>query len=47
MIDVMDGITGEDADMALVYEQGEGGKFMGIFTESDYINVSLCWVCDL
>lgn len=40
MIDVMDGITGEDADMALVYEQGEGGKFMGIFTESDYINFS-------
>ena len=36
VIDVMEGITAGDEDVALVYDNSE---LMGIFTESDYINV--------
>ena len=38
VIDVMAGITSGDEDVALVYENA---KLLGIFTESDYINVSI------
>jgi hypothetical protein len=39
--DVMDEITNGKADVALVFEDGENGKLEGIFTETDYIEVSL------
>ncbi len=39
--DVMDEITGGNADVALVFEDGEDGKLAGIFTETDYIEVRL------
>ena len=38
--DVMDEITNGEADVALVFEEGENGKLEGIFTETDYILVS-------
>ena len=46
VIDVMAGITSGDEDVALVYENA---KLLGIFTESDYINVSIIWcmACDV
>ena len=37
VIDVMGGITGGTEDVALIYE---GTELLGIFTESDYIDVS-------
>ncbi len=37
--DVMDEITNGNADVALVFEDGEDGKLVGIFTETDYIEV--------
>ena len=37
VIDVMGGITNGSEDVALIYENGE---LLGIFTETDYINVS-------
>ena len=37
VIDVMGGITNGSEDVALIYEKGE---LLGIFTETDYINVS-------
>eukprot|EP00536_Pseudo-nitzschia_multiseries_P002004 jgi/Psemu1/182566/e_gw1.26.154.1 len=39
--DVMDEITNGKADVALVFEDGEGGKLKGIFTETDYIEFSM------
>jgi hypothetical protein len=43
VIDVMGGITEGQLDAALVYDQNE---LLGIFTESDYIKVSLCvYIC--
>lgn len=39
--DVMDGITNGKADVALVFEDGENGELLGIFTETDYIEFSM------
>ena len=36
IIDVMSGITEGDQDVALVYD---GSELLGIFTETDYIEV--------
>ena len=41
MIDVMAGITNGQEDVALVYDNAE---LLGIFTEFDYISVSLSFV---
>ncbi len=38
VIDIMGGITSGTEDVALIYEDSE---LLGIFTESDYINVSI------
>ena len=39
--DVMNEITNGKADVALVFQDEENGKLEGIFTETDYIEVSL------
>ena len=41
VIDVMQSITSGEDDVALVYD---GTDLLGIFTESDYINVSRCYI---
>ena len=41
VIDVMQTITSGEDDVALVYD---GTDLLGIFTESDYINVSHCYL---
>ena len=38
--DVMEEITNGQADVALVFQDGDNSKLEGIFTERDYIEVS-------
>jgi hypothetical protein len=39
VIDVMDGITSGEQDVALVFDDKDAKKLVGLFTETDYIKV--------
>jgi hypothetical protein len=39
VIDVMDGITSGEQDVALVFDDKDAKKLLGLFTETDYIKV--------
>jgi hypothetical protein len=41
VIDVMDGITSGEQDVALVFDDKDAKKLLGLFTETDYIKVCI------
>jgi hypothetical protein len=44
VIDVMDGITSGEQDVALVFDDKDSQKLLGLFTETDYIKVrNVAW----
>ncbi len=41
VIDVMDGITSGEQDVALVFDDKDAKKLLGLFTETDYMKVCI------